>query len=51
MITIEDAKGLMHVFNTDFIREIEFTKGGIMVIMKDGRSEKVFLKAKRIQFS
>ena len=51
MITIEDSKGLTHSFNTDYIKEIEFTKGGIMIIMKDVRSEKVFLKAKRIQFS
>jgi len=51
MITIEDGKGLIHVFNTDFLKEIEFTKGGINIIMKDGRSDKVFLKAKRIRFS
>jgi len=51
MISIEDNKGLFHVFNTRYIKEIEFTRGGINIIMKDGRSEKVFLKAKRIQFS
>lgn len=51
MISIEDNKGYIHVFSTRYIKEIEFAKGGITVIMKDGRSEKVFLKAKRIQFS
>lgn len=51
MITIEDAKGLIHVFNVDFVESVEFTKGGMTIIMKDKRSEKVFLKAKKITFS
>lgn len=51
MITIEDQKGLIHVFNTDYIKAIEVAKGGLTVIMKDERSEKVFLKAKKVTFS
>jgi len=51
MISIEDERGYIHVFNTDYIKSVEFTKGKLVIIMKDARTDDVIIKAKKITFS
>ena len=51
MILIKDDKGYEHLFNPDYLKEVEFTKGAMCVKFKDERQDELKLKAKVIRFS
>lgn len=51
MITIRDEKtGAINHLNMACIKMIEFTRGSVRVIFKDGRQPDLTIKAKQITF-
>lgn len=51
MITIRDEKtGTVNMIKTAYIKMIEFTRGSVRIIFKDGRQPDLTIKAKQITF-